>query len=363
MSNVYGNIFKVSVFGESHSGGIGVIIDGLPAGFKINFDEVKKSMARRAPNKSAASTKRKETDAFEILSGCVDETSTGTPLCSVIRNKDMKSADYQKTANLLRPGHADYTGKIKYKFANDIRGGGHFSGRITAPLVFAGAIARQVLEQKGIFLGAHIKKIGNHEDADFVFDNSLREQLEDIEKKEFATIADPKAMQEEIVLAHSAGDSVGGVIEFVATGLPVGLGEPFFDSVESELAHIMFSVPAVKGIEFGDGFLIANKKGSEANDSPILSDEKITFETNSNGGINGGITNGMPIVLRVAVKPTPSILKPQKTVDIENMKEDILQIVGRHDSCILPRAVEVVKCCGAIALLDLYLRNEALRGM
>ncbi len=330
MSNVFGGMFRVEIFGESHSAAIGVVIDGIPAGFPIDMAEVGAAMARRAPNPSAASTARGEKDVPEILSGCLDGVATGTPLAAMIRNTDTRPGDYLKTANLPRPGHADYTGYVKYKGANDIRGGGHFSGRLTAPLVFAGSIAAQLLARRGVSINARVLRTAGVSGG---------------------------AAARAVEAARAEGDSVGGIIECACTGLPVGLGEPFFDSAESVLAHIVFSIPAVKGIEFGAGFEIAKMKGSEANDSPVMKDGEVTFASNNNGGVLGGITNGMPLVFRVAVKPTPSIAKEQRTVNIETGNDAVLRIEGRHDACIVPRAVEVVRCAAAIALADLYLRS------
>jgi chorismate synthase len=363
MSNIFGQLFQITLFGESHSAAIGIVIDGLPARTKIDLMQVSRAMKRRAPNQSAASTARKEEDCFEILSGYINGITTGTPLAALIRNIDNRSADYMQTADLLRPGHADYTGAIKYREANDIRGGGHFSGRLTAPLVFAGSIAQQFLTQRGIAVGAHIQSIGEIHDTAFDTMQLDPAFFTAIEKKTFATIDEnvAEAMQKIIESARSAGDSIGGVVECAIIGLPVGLGEPFFDSMESLLSHMMFSIPAVKGIEFGDGFAITRMNGSAANDCPRVIDGRITFSSNHNGGINGGITNGMPVLFRVGVKPTPSISKRQTTVNKRSMKQESLEIKGRHDACIVPRAVEVIKSACAIVVMDLYLRNTIQR--
>ncbi len=355
--NTYGKLLRVSIFGESHSAGIGVVIDGLSAGAEIDMDEVLRAMARRAPNKSRASTKRSEKDIPEILSGYINGHATGTPLSAIIRNTDTRSQDYGNLEQLMRPGHADYAGHMKYKGANDIRGGGHFSGRLTAPLVFAGSIARQLLAKEGIHIGAHIKRIGNIVDRDFA--EYTAAEFARIEEKPFFVneFEAGKRMGELIERVAKEGDSIGGVVCCAVAGLPAGLGEPFFDSMESELARIMFAIPAVKGVEFGTGFAIAEMKGSEANDPLYIKDGAVSFKTNNNGGINGGITNGMPLTLSVAVKPTSSISKPQSTVDIERMEDAELVVRGRHDSCIVPRAVEVVKSAAALAIADLYLRS------
>lgn len=363
MSNVFGTLFRITIFGESHSAGIGVVIDGIPAGMEIDLERVRQAMKRRAPNRSAASTTRNEPDAFEVLSGCVENRATGAPLAAIIRNADTRSSDYLKTAALLRPGHADYTGFVKYRGANDIRGGGHFSGRLTAPVVFAGSIARQFLERRGITVLAHIQKIGTVCDAALEEAGITAGLLEQLEAKDFPVIDDKiaAAMQQEIETARRGCDSVGGVVECAAVGVPAGMGEPFFDSMESEIAHMMFAIPAVKGVEFGDGFALAEMNGSAANDCPQPTGGEVTFSSNHNGGINGGISNGMPVVFRVAVKPTPSIAKRQTTVDIKSMKRETIEIAGRHDACIVPRAVEAVKDACAIVLMDLFLRNEAQR--
>ncbi len=355
--NTYGKLLRVSIFGESHSAGIGVVIDGLPGGAKIDMEEVSAAMARRAPNKTKASTKRAEKDIPEILSGYINGRATGTPLCAIIRNTDTRSQDYGNLEQLMRPGHADYAGRVKYNAANDIRGGGHFSGRLTAPVVFAGSIARQLLAAEGIHIGAHIKRIGDIEDRDF--SGYTAADFARIEEKNFFVneFEAGKRMEALIERVAKEGDSIGGVIACAVSGLPAGLGEPFFDSAESELAHIMFAVPAVKGVEFGAGFAISAMRGSEANDPLFIKEGAVSFKTNNNGGINGGITNGMPLTMKVAIKPTSSISKPQMTVDIERMEEAELVVRGRHDACIVPRAVEVVKSAAALALADLYLRS------
>ncbi|MDL2237797.1 chorismate synthase [Christensenellaceae bacterium OttesenSCG-928-K19] len=357
MSYAFGNAFKVTIFGESHASAIGITIDGIPAGTKIDMDEIQQSMKRRAPGAKAGSTSRKEPDKPQVMCGILDGKTTGAPLTAIIKNKDTRSQDYEKTATLLRPGHADYTGYVKYNGANDFRGGGHFSGRLTAPLVFAGALARQWLAQKGITIGAHIKTIAGVVDDDFPVIS--QDALLQMEQKKFPVVNDAsgKEMIRRIAKASEEKDSVGGIIACAAIGLPAGLGEPFFDSVESLLAHMLFSIPAVKGLEFGSGFAVAGMAGSYANDCPVIENGQIRFATNNNGGINGGITNGMPLLFRVAVKPTPSIGKTQKTVDIEKRRETEITIEGRHDACIVPRAVEVVKCAAAIVLMDLYLQN------
>lgn len=355
MSGIWGNNLKVSIFGESHGVGIGITIDGLPSGVEINLEEVMKEMARRAPGKSNLSTARKEADAPEILSGFFEGKTTGTPLCAVIRNSDMRSKDYGKLKDLMRPGHADYPGHVRYNGFNDYRGGGSFSGRITAPLVFAGAICKQVLAGKGISIGAHIKSIGDIEDKSFYEVELNKELLEDLKNKELPLLISEKEeeMREAILKAKKEQDSVGGTIECTVLGINAGIGNPFFDSVESTLAHLMFSVPAVKGIEFGKGFEMSKLNGSNCNDEYYYDGDKVKTYTNNNGGITGGITNGMPILFKVAMKPTPSISKVQRTIDIAEKKESELIIEGRHDPCIVQRAVPVIEAVTAMGILDL----------
>ncbi|WP_270566884.1 chorismate synthase [Clostridium beijerinckii] len=357
MSGMWGNKLKVSIFGESHGVGIGITIDGLPSGVEIDLEEVMKEMARRAPGKSNLSTARKEADAPEILSGFFEGKITGTPLCAVIRNSDMRSKDYGKLKDLMRPGHADYPGFIRYNGFNDYRGGGSFSGRITAPLVFAGAVCKQVLESKGINIGAHVKSIGDIYDKSFYDVELSRELLEELKTKELPLLIQEKEeeIRETILKAKKEQDSVGGTIECTVLGINPGIGNPFFDSVESTLAHLMFSVPAVKGIEFGKGFEMSRLRGSDCNDEYYYDGNKVKTYTNNNGGITGGITNGMPILFKVGIKPTPSISKIQRTIDISEKKEAELVIEGRHDPCIVQRAVPVIEAVTAIGILDLVL--------
>ncbi|MGN0143997.1 MAG: chorismate synthase [Clostridium sp.] len=357
MSGMWGNKLKVSIFGESHGAGIGITIDGLPSGVEIDIDEVLKEMARRAPGKSKLSTARKEADKPEILSGFFEGRTTGTPLCAVIRNSDQHSKDYGKLKDLMRPGHADYPGFIRYNGFNDYRGGGHFSGRITAPLVFAGAICKQVLSSKGITIGSHVKSIGNIYDKGFDEVELTKELLDNLKAEELPLLCPEKeeVMRNTILEARSDLDSVGGTIECTVIGIDAGIGNPFFDSVESTLAHLMFSVPAVKGIEFGKGFVMSELRGSECNDEYYYEDGKVKTYTNNNGGITGGITNGMPILFKVGIKPTPSIAKKQRTIDISEKKDAELVIEGRHDPCIVQRAVPVIEAAAAIGILDLVL--------
>lgn len=365
MSGIWGNNIKISIFGESHGRGIGVIIDGLKGGVTLDLEEVKREMKRRAPGNSKLATSRKEQDEFDILSGYFNGKTTGTPLCGIIYNTNQKSKDYEKTKDIIRPGHGDYTGHVKYFGANDYRGGGHFSGRITAPIVFAGAIAKQVLERRNIFIGSHIKSIGPIEEKSFDPINIERDILKKLTYKKFPLVDDKKRsfMQEIILKAKNELDSVGGIIETAIINVPVGIGSPFFDSIESKLSHILFSIPAVKGIEFGEGFHMANLKGSQANDEYFMKEDQIKTYTNHNGGILGGISNGNPIIFKTAFKPTPSIGKSQRTVNLKKRENTNIQIQGRHDPCIVPRAVPVVEAAAAIGLLDLLLERDGIEWM
>ncbi|WP_244834630.1 chorismate synthase [Clostridium sp. BJN0001] len=361
MSGMIGNKLKISIFGESHGVAIGITIDGLPSGIELSYEEILKEMARRAPGKSALSTKRNESDTPEILSGFFEGKTTGTPLCAIIRNSDQHSKDYGKLKDLMRPGHADYTGFVKYKGFNDYRGGGHFSGRITAPLVFAGAIAKQILEKEKITVGAHIKSIGSVADKSFNEVELTKELLKKLSLSELPLLSSDKEekMRNEIIEAKNNLDSVGGIIETSVIGIKPGVGDPFFDSIESTLSHLLFSVPAVKGVEFGLGFEMAKMHGSNANDEYYYdNDGKVKTYTNNNGGILGGITNGMPILFKVAIKPTPSIAKKQRTVDISTNKDSYLEVEGRHDPCIVQRAVPVIEAVTAIGILDQILLNK-----
>ena len=354
MSGQWGKKIKYSIFGESHGKGIGITIDGLPPGIKLDMDFINNLMQRRAPGRDEFSTTRGEGDRVEILSGCFNGYTTGTPLCSFIFNENQNSKDYSKLKDLARPGHADFTGKVKYSGFNDYRGGGHFSGRITAPLVFAGAVAKQILLDKGIIIGSHILSIGNVFDSYFDGVNLKDQQLIDVLKKNFPVLNDIKGeeMKNIILKAKGESDSVGGIIEGAILNLPCGLGEPFFDSIESNLAQLLFSVPAVKGVEFGIGFDITKLRGSQANDVPFIKKDIVKMKTNNNGGINGGISNGMPIVFRVAMKPTPSIGKFQNTIDMARGENSELSIAGRHDPCIVLRALPVIEACAAMSILD-----------
>lgn len=357
MSSVLGNKIRLSVFGESHGEAIGCVIDGLPAGVKLDMEKINKEMARRAPGRDKTSTPRKESDTPVILSGVLDGVTTGAPLAMEIRNSNTKSGDYKNIMTVPRPSHSDYPAYIKYSGNNDIRGGGHFSGRLTAPIVFAGAIAKQILEDKGIKIGAHISQVGNVFDTPFDKNEISKEVLEDIAQNTFPTISREKETEMRAVIedARLKTDSVGGAIECAVVGMPVGVGGNMFDTVESKLSAAVFGVPAVKGIEFGMGFDFAGEYASNVNDCYRVENGEVKLVSNNNGGILGGMTTGAPIVFSVAIKPTPSIALPQQSVNLETMENETLVIKGRHDPCIVPRAVPVIECITAFVILDLML--------
>ncbi len=357
MSSVMGKNIKLSVFGESHGEAIGCVIDGFPSGVKLDFDKINMQMQRRAPGKDRTSTARKEGDEPHILSGVLKGVTTGAPISMIIENTNVHSGDYGNLSAVPRPGHSDYPAYVKYGGHNDIRGGGHFSGRLTAPLVFAGALARQVLEKKGIKIGAHISRIGNVCDESFDKCNIADELLECLAADSFATISTDKEMQMRAVIedARLMGDSVGGEIECAAVGLPVGLCSNMFDTAESRLSSALFAIPAVKGVQFGAGFDFARMYGSEANDGYEIRNGKVSLISNNNGGILGGMTDGAPIVFSVAIKPTPSISVPQRSINLQTMENETLTVRGRHDPCIVPRAVSVVEAVTAFVLLDMIM--------
>lgn len=360
MRSTWGNNLQLTIFGESHGPAIGVVVDGLPIGLSVDEEAVARDMARRAPGQDPTATARREADRVRIVSGLYRGHTTGAPLCGLIENTNVRSGDYEAMQRLMRPGHADYAGYVKYRGMNDPRGGGHFSGRLTAPLVFAGALCRQALAARGIEVGAHIASIAGVEDAPMDPVGVDAQTLRALREARFALLdpAREAAMRARVEEARLAGDSVGGSIEVAAVGVPAGLGAPFFDSLESTLAHLLFSIPAVKGVAFGDGFGLCAMRGSGANDAMRVQDGRVTCETNHNGGVTGGITNGMPVVCRVAVKPTPSIAQPQRTVDVSCMADAQMEIRGRHDPCIVPRAVPVVESAMLLALMDLLLEEE-----
>ena len=349
MKNTFGTAVSVTLFGESHGSEIGAVLDGLAPGIPVDEDFIRHRLALRRPH-GKISTPRVEADEFRIVSGVFEGHTTGTPLCIIIPNTNTKSGDYSK--GLPRPGHADYTAECKYHGFQDYRGGGHFSGRLTAALVAVGSIALMALRKNGISVGTHISSLAGICDRPF---ENVEEDIETLEDLIFPTLSTRagEAMRSAIERAAEEGDSVGGVLETAVTGLPAGVGEPWFDTVEGILAHALFSIPAIKGVEFGDGFGFADLRGSEANDPLRVEDGKIVTTTNRNGGVNGGITNGMPLVFRCAVKPTPSIFKDQDSVNLDTMQNATLSLRGRHDPAIIHRARVVVDSVTAIALCDL----------
>jgi chorismate synthase len=357
MSSQWGQKLKIFLFGESHGDGIGVVMDGVPPGIKLDMSFIRREMERRSPGRHRWSTQRKEADAPVILSGVYNEHTTGTPLCAVIYNKDQRSQDYKKLDRIPRPGHADYTGSIRYKGFNDPRGGGHFSGRLTAPLVFAGAVAQQILHKEGIYVGAHINRIEQVTDREIDKTNISVEMIQNLKAKDFPVMDDEagEQMKDRILDAFNGLDSVGGEITTFAVGVPAGIGSPIFDALESKIASLVFSVPAVKGLSFGTGFDLALMRGSEANDPFRMEGEKVVTLTNHNGGILGGISNGMPIVFKAVIKPTASIASVQKTVNLSTGENCEISIHGRHDPCIVPRGVPVMEACMALALADAIL--------
>ncbi len=357
MSSQWGTNLKISIFGESHGKGIGVILDGVPPGIKPDMEEINFQMGRRAPAGNRLATKRQEKDTVEILSGIYNGYTTGTPVCAVIYNSDTRSEDYGKLEDIPRPGHADYTGKVRYRGYNDHRGGGHFSGRLTAPLVFAGALAEQMLKEKGIVIGAYIKSIADVESEPLDLTNVSEDVIRNFKLQALPVLGKctAKRIEDTVSQVRSQGDSVGGEITCVALGVPAGIGSPIFDALESKIASLVFSVPAVKGISFGAGFDITKMKGTCANDPYRIKDGKVVMETNNNGGILGGITVGMPIIFTTAIKPVPSIYKPQKSVNLQTMEDTEITVKGRHDPCIVPRAVPVIEACCALCLVDAWM--------
>jgi chorismate synthase len=357
MSSIWGERLKISIFGESHGGGIGVVLDGLPSGEFIDMQEILVLMERRTPGRDKTATARKEADIPEILSGIYQDRTTGAPLSAIIRNTDTRSKDYSDLLDIPRPGHADFTALKKYGGFSDPRGGGHFSGRLTAPLTFAGAVCRQILSHHRIQIAAHIYSISQVKDTPFDPINIDEAMLKRLHAQPFAVISPDieTHMRDIIEEARIAGNSVGGIVECAAVGLPAGIGSPIFGGMESRISSIMFGIPAVKGIEFGAGFNCSNMKGSECNDPFITVNDEIKTATNHHGGILGGITSGMPIIVRAAFKPTPSISMEQTTLNLQDMEQTALKIKGRHDPCIVPRAVVVVESALAVAILDAML--------
>ena len=356
-----GQTLSVSVFGQSHAPAIGAVIEGLPAGFPVDTERLRAFLARRAPGQGAFTTARKETDAPEFLSGLVDGVTCGAPVCAVIYNRDQRSRDYEALRETPRPSHADWPATVKYGKSYDIRGGGPFSGRLTAPLCVAGGIALQMLETRGIRIGAHIASVAAEADEAFDPVSVGPADFQRIAENGFPTLSREAGarMLEAIAAAREAGDSVGGTVECAATGLPVGLGGPLFEGLESALAAALFAIPAVKGVEFGSGFGAAALRGSEHNDPYTVRDGQIRTVTNHAGGLVGGMTTGMPLLVRAAFKPTPSIARPQKSVRLSDRTETILTVEGRHDPCVVPRAVPVVEAVAALVLLDRILSERA----
>lgn len=355
MSSTYGEALKLSIFGQSHGAAIGMTLDGIPAGLGVDFDKLQSFLNRRAPGQNDWSTPRKEEDRPEFLSGVLDGYTCGSPIAAIIRNHNTRSGDYANLMDCPRPGHADYTAQIKYGGFQDAAGGGHFSGRLTAPLCIAGGLCKQWLEEMGIRIGAHIAMIEGREDDLF---HPLDPELDTVGQN-FPVLNPEKgaAMQQAIARARSQGDSVGGMIECAVTGLPVGIGEPMFGGVEGRLAQILYGIPAVKGVEFGAGSAYAHGRGSAMNDAFTVQNGEIRTVTNHAGGVLGGITNGMPLILRTVLKPTPSISQPQQSVSLHDGCSQELVVKGRHDPCIVPRAVPVVEAAVAIGMYDLILCN------
>ena len=357
MSSTYGESLKLSIFGQSHGGGIGMTLDGIPAGLSVDFKSLQTFLDRRAPGQNSHSTSRKEADKPEFLAGIVSGYTCGAPIAAVIRNTNTQSADYDNLKDCPRPGHADYTAQIKYGGFQDVAGGGHFSGRLTAPLCIAGGLCLQWLAEMGIQVRAHIQQIGSVIDEPTQL-NWCNPDLTAI-ASDFPVI-NPKAgekMRSAIAEAKVRGDSLGGIIQCFVTGLPAGLGEPMFGGMENRIAQIIFGIPAIKGIEFGSGFAASTQFGSHNNDAFTIQNGEIRTATNHCGGILGGITNAMPLVFRVAVKPTPSIATMQQSVSLSQQATTSLLVHGRHDPCIVPRAVPVVEAAAAIAIYDLILSN------
>lgn len=358
MSSTYGDILKLSIFGQSHGPAIGMTLDGIPAGLPVNPDKLQAFLNRRAPGQNVYSTPRREEDRPEFLSGLVGNFTCGAPIAAVIYNTNIRSGDYTSLKDCPRPGHADFAAEMKYGGYQDVAGGGHFSGRLTAPLCIAGGLCKQWLEEAGIRINAHLAAIGGVEDTPI---DPVHPQVHEI-SPDFPVLS-PEAgtkMRQVIALARQEGDSVGGIIECIVTGLSAGLGDPMFGGMENRISSIVFGIPAVKGVEFGSGFAAAGAQGSQNNDGYTIEDGNICTVTNHAGGILGGITTGMPLIFRAAIKPTPSIAKVQQSISLGKMEPQTLQIKGRHDPCIAPRAVPVVEAAAAIAIYDAYLACNAI---
>ena len=356
MSSSYGENLRLTIFGQSHSAAVGMTLEGLPAGVTIDMEKLRAFLARRAPGQNAWSTARKEADLPEFLSGLRGDVTCGAPLTAIIRNTDTRSGDYAPFAVTPRPGHADYTASVKYHGFQDPAGGGHFSGRLTAPLCIAGGVCLQILEGLGVRVVSRIAMIGGIEDRGELLASTAGNAFPVVDKER------GEQMQAAIAKAKAEGDSLGGIVECAVLGLPAGLGDPMFDGMENRIASLVFGIPAVKGLEFGAGFAVASMRGSENNDPFTVEDGEITTVTNHCGGILGGITTGMPLVFRAAFKPTPSIAREQQSVDLNTMETARLSVGGRHDPCIVPRAVPVMEAAAALAVYDAWLARRKDRG-
>jgi chorismate synthase len=360
MSSSFGTNLRIQIFGQSHSKALGIVIDGLPAGIEPDMERIQSWLRRRSPGQSATASPRKEADVPDILSGLSDGRTCGAPLCAVLYNQDARSQDYDDFRHVPRPGHADFTAFVKTGGANDYRGGGHYSGRLMAPLVFAGALCAQLLEEEGIAIGAHIASVGPVEDAPFDPVHATEGQLKAAQEARFPTL-DPHAgeeMEKHILDASARNDSVGGIVECCILGLPPGLGDPIFDGLENRIAAAVFGIPAVKGVEFGAGFDAALSAGSVNNDAFYYDEDRVRTRTNHNGGILGGHATGMPVLFRAAFKPTPSIGLEQESVDLTTGKPARITVRGRHDPCVVPRAVPCVEAAAAVAVYDLLLGGK-----
>lgn len=359
MSSIIGNKFKISVFGESHGKCVGVVIDGMPPGFEIDMEELKSFLDRRRPGSSKLATARSEKDKPIFMSGLKENVSTGFPLCVIVENEDKKSSDYDNLKELPRPSHCDYTALLKYGGFADLNGSGHMSGRLTAPICIAGGIAKQMLESMGIFIGAHLYAVGDVKDKQYDLVNLDQETLKKTDNTNFPAIDEKQSqkMKELIQTAKDDKDSIGAIIEVGVIGIPKAVGKPIFNTVEGRLSQMAFSIPGVKGVEFGLGFDCAKLNGSEHNDDYIVVDGKIKTSTNNNSGIVSGMTNGMPIVYRCAFKPAPSIGKVQQSINLKTMKEEELLIEGRHDPCIGVRAVSVMEAATSLVLIDMIMEE------
>ena len=360
MSSTYGEILKLSIFGQSHGPAIGMTLDGIPAGLPVDFQQLQSFLNRRAPGQGDYATPRKEADKPDFLSGIVDEYTCGAPITAIIANTNTRSDDYKNLSKCPRPGHADFPAQMKYMGFQDVSGGGHFSGRLTAPLCIAGGLCKQWLEKKNIHIAAHIQSIAGITDEPEQI-SWLKPDLGKIQTQfPVVNTSAGEKMQAAIKKAKADGDSVGGIIECFITGLPAGLGDPMFDGVENKLAQIIYGVPAVKGLEFGSGFAGSSLRGSENNDPYVMDNGLVKTASNNAGGILGGITTGMPIIFRVAIKPTPSITKQQHSVNLDTHENEMLTVQGRHDPCIVPRAVPVIEAAAAIAIFDICLKDGCI---